>query len=148
VEERRAECERDPWLQIESKETSRSNAGEGFAPAVLPPRRRRRTPSASPCSCTAGRGWAALQVDQHRQGLAPALVRHPRCRPRLLQDSTPLHVAPLLRHFLHSHPDHWARPIRPRQPRRPRAPQGQARFVPPPALPTPTVMLPWMISIL
>lgn len=114
----------DPWLQIEPKENS--NAGERFASAVpvLPPRRRRiPSASASTCPSTAGRGRAALQVDQHRQGLAPALVRHPRRRPHLLQDPTPL----LRVRRRRRHPDHWARPIRPGPPRGPRAPQGQAR---------------------
>jgi hypothetical protein len=58
------------------------------APPLLPPR---RLPSLS-CTSTGAAvcGRSALQVDQHRQGLASTLVRHPRRRPRLLQDPPPL----------------------------------------------------------
>uniref|UniRef100_A0A0A9CPN5 Uncharacterized protein n=1 Tax=Arundo donax TaxID=35708 RepID=A0A0A9CPN5_ARUDO len=63
-----------------------------------------------PIPSAAARGSAhrrrpALQVDQHRQGLAPALVRHPRRRPRLFQDPTPLQPRPALRRQAH-----WPRP--------------------------------------
>jgi hypothetical protein len=70
------------------------DAGVGDAPALLPRRgvaglgrgRRRPLPAARGLGGGAGGGGGAVQVDQHRQGLAPALVRDPRRRAGLLED--------------------------------------------------------------